>query len=548
MKIFDTIKWQKAIYKLDNENYSLEELLYNRLWEEANLFWDLNDLHNPFLLKDMDLAVDRILLAKENNEKVAVFGDYDVDWVTSTAIMTHLLFTLWIQATYRIPHRIEDWYGLKDYFVDELKEKWVSLIITVDCGIRDDEIISRAKEKWVDIIVTDHHEQGEILPKNAVAVVDPKRLDCGYPFDELAWAWVALKVVDAVLSKIYSEEQRQDYLKKTIDIASVWTIADCMNIIWENRIIVSEGLKQIKYSRSRWLREMLQYNSFESIDCDTVWFDIAPKLNSAWRLDTPYKALKILLNNNWDSISENILEIERLNEQRKKLTSKFMEDALSCVDKTDKILFYYNNDIPHWIAGIIAWRLTEMFNKPSIVLASDDDKIVWSSRSPEYFSIVDMLDELKDNFVYYWGHNSAAWFTLLKNNFDKFKLDLDNFWKNTEIKYEPKSINIDKIISINNVSFNFLWEINKFAPFWRWNEKPVFLIKDFVIKKVSYLGKTNMHLKFENAPWFKVYGFNMWEYYYDLNKLQSVNIIAELSEDYWMWRKNIMIRVIDVIK
>lgn len=157
----------------------------------------------------MDKAVERILKAKENNEKVAVFWDYDVDGVTSTSIMLHLLLSLKIEATYRIPHRIKDGYWLKDYFIDELKEKWVTLIITVDCGIRDVEVIKRAKEKWIDIIVTDHHEQWELLPEDAVAIIDPKKLDENYPFKELAWAWVALKVVDAVLSKIYPKRKKR---------------------------------------------------------------------------------------------------------------------------------------------------------------------------------------------------------------------------------------------------------------------------------------------------------------------------------------------------
>jgi single-stranded-DNA-specific exonuclease len=180
----------------------------------------------------MDKAVERIKIAKENKERVFIFWDYDVDGVTSTSILMHFFKTIWLEASYRLPHRVKDGYGLKDYFVDEAKELWVSLIITVDCGTRDVEIVKRAKSLWVDVIVTDHHAVPDRIPEEAVAVLNPKRPDCEYIYKNLAWAGVAFKLMQALAYEYMSKEEAKKYIKESIDIAAIWTVADCMRLTW----------------------------------------------------------------------------------------------------------------------------------------------------------------------------------------------------------------------------------------------------------------------------------------------------------------------------
>lgn len=232
-------------------NKPIQDILRQRFENQAEIDAHISDLHDPYLLKDMEKAITRISQAKENNETLLIFGDYDVDGVTSTALLMHLFHSLKMRVSYRLPHRVHDGYGLKKYFIDEAKKLGVDLIVTVDCGSRDAEIVSYGKQLGIDIIVTDHHHVPEDMPDDAVAFINPNRPDCEYPCKLLSGVGVAFKIVDALTKKYFSPEKYQKYLKESIDIAALGTVADCMALRGENRIIVSEGLKQIKRSRSK---------------------------------------------------------------------------------------------------------------------------------------------------------------------------------------------------------------------------------------------------------------------------------------------------------
>lgn len=239
-------------YDDDSKEREISEILQKRFEGNIELLGkNLDDLYDPYLLADMDKAVLRIKTAKANNERVIIFGDYDVDGVTSTSILMHFFKKIGMQISYRLPHRIHDGYGLKPYFIDEAKKLGVSLIITVDCGTRDIEIIEYAKTLGVDVIVTDHHAVPERIPEAAVAIINPKRTDCPYPFKHLAGAGVAFKLMMALAREYIPEAEYKTYLRESIDLAAIGTVADCMSLIGENRIIVQEGLKQLKQSRSK---------------------------------------------------------------------------------------------------------------------------------------------------------------------------------------------------------------------------------------------------------------------------------------------------------
>lgn len=548
--MFEQLSLKKNIIRYDENSIfeDINDILQKRFenWEFI-IDWKFEDLHNPFELKDMQKAVNRIKEAKNKGERVMIFWDYDVDGVTSTSILMHFFRKIWLDASYRVPHRVKDWYWMKKYFIDEMATLSVNLIVTVDCWTKDLDVITHAKNLWIDVIVTDHHAVPDIISEDAVAVINPKRDDCNYMYKHLAWAWVAFKLVQALVYDFFDKKEAEKYLKSTIDIAAIWTVADCMRLTWENRIIVQEWLKQIRNSRSLWIKKLIWDKINEDLDADIFWFQIWPRLNAAWRMDSPYKAVNLLLNNS-ENIDKIISEIEQLNEKRKYFTKEFVEDALWRVNKEDNIIFYISPAIEHGIIWIVAWRITEQFHKPSIVLKDEWDKLVASCRSPEYFSIVDILDKYKDYFVTFWWHKQAAGFTITKEKFREFKTNILKEVNSLDFSENKRIINIDKVIALEEIWFSFLNKINKYKPFWLWNEKPIFLVKNFEYEKLEFLWKGRDHLKFTTKYWFKIFAFFMWEFYEKIkNNKTPINIVFDMSEDFWNGKKSIMLKVIDII-
>jgi len=524
----------------------IEDILHERFDEDELLEKSLDDLYDPYLLAGMKDAVERIKIAKEKNERMIVFGDYDVDGVTSTSILMHLFKKLEFQVSYRVPHRVHDGYGMKKKFIDELAPLGVTLIITVDCGTRDIEVIQYAKEKGIDVIVTDHHAVPEVIPEEAIAVINPKRKDCPYPFTGLAGAWVAYKVMMAVAREYMDDETYKHYLRESIDIAAIGTVADCMTLTGENRIIVTEWLKQLKKSRSKGIRTLIEDKIHDDLDADVFGFLIGPRLNAAGRMDTPYKAVNLILNNG-SSLDKTLREVEELNDKRKLKTAEFVEKALDSINAEDNILFYDSSDIEHGIIGIIAGRLTEKFYRPSIVLIDEGDKLVASCRSPEYFSIVEVLEKFQDYLVAYGGHKGAAGFTILKEKFPEFREKVIAELNAMDFSQHIKEVVVDKCIRLDEIGFKLIASMNRYKPFGLWNPKPVFMIENFEPEKVAFLWRWRDHIKFETRFGFKVFAFGFGEHMDSLKKQDRFDVIFDISEDSWMGKKGIMMRVIDVV-
>jgi len=542
-----SISQREIIFDDNSLSLSISSILKERFSEDlAVLTKDMKDLHDPYLLRDMDKAIVRLKQAVDNKEKVIIFWDYDVDGVTSTSLLMHLFTKLGMKVSYRLPHRVEDGYGLKTKFVDEAVELWVDLLITVDCGSRDAEIVTDAKNKGLDIIVTDHHSVPEDMPDDAIAFVNPARPDCDYPFTWLAWAGVAFKIVCALSREYMNEKDSSRYIKESIDVAAIWTVADCMQLVWENRIIVQEWLEQIKQTRSRWIRFLIEDKINEDLDGDLFGFLIGPRLNAAGRMDTPYKAVNLILNNS-DTVLDTIREVEWLNELRKAKTLEYIDLALSEINTKDNILMYVSPDISHGIIGIVAGRITERFYKPSIVLIDEWEKLVASCRAPEYFSMVEILEQFKDSFITFWGHKQAAGFSILKKDFPDFQKNIIAELNKRDFSHHKRQLIVDKCIRLDQIGFKLLEEAQKFKPFGMWNPKPLFLIRDFEIEKVKFLWKWRDHLRFDSRYWFKIFAFWMWEYYEEIKNIVSCDVVCELAEDNWQWKRGIMIRVVDII-
>ena len=543
-----SLKWNVIKYDRNTLNKNIEEVIDAR-FENGEFMLDssIDDLHDPYLLIDMDKAVARIKKAFDNDEKVIIFWDYDVDWVTSTSILMHFFKKIWLQASYRIPHRVKDGYGMKSYFMDELSAIGVNLIITVDCWTRDIEVVKYAKTLWIDIIITDHHAVPENIPTEAIAVINPKRPDCNYLYKNLAWAWVAFKLMQALAYEYMSKEEARAYIIESIDIAAIWTVADCMRLTGENRIIVMEWLKQIKKTRSLGLRKLLEDKLNDDLDWDLFWFLIGPRINAAGRMDSAYKAVNLILNNT-DSVYQTLSEIEKLNEERKYLTKEFSSDAMNKVSKTDNLLFYISPAIEHWIIWIVAGRVTEQFYKPCICLKDEWDTLVASCRSPEYYSIIETLDKYKDYFLRYWWHKQAAGFSISKDKFSEFKTKIINEVNKKDFSRYKKELKIDKVIKLEELWFNFLSKVNKYKPFWIWNEKPLFLVENLTPEKIDFIWNGRDHLRFTTKHWFKIFAFYMWDYYEEIKRSKkNVSLVFDLSEDTWNGNKNLMLKVVDII-
>lgn len=542
-----SLKWQNIIYDESSQELSIWEVLAKRFSDDPSVLdKTMDDLYDPYLLRDMDRTILRLKVAKEKGEKVMIFGDYDVDGVTSTSLLMHLFTKLWMKASYRLPHRVHDGYGLKTKFIDEALELWVTLMITVDCGSRDREIVSDAADKWLDIIVTDHHSVPTDMPDDAIAFVNPARPDCDYPFTGLAGAGVAYKVVCALAKEYLDTPEYHKYIRESIDLAAIGTVADCMQLVWENRIIVTHGLKQVKYSRSRGLRALIEDRLDEDLDGDVFGFQIGPRLNAAGRMDTPYTAVNLILNN-WDTLGDTLREIESLNELRKSRTSEFVDYALEDVDPKNNIIMYVSSEISHGIIWIVAGRLTERYYKPSIVLIDEWDKLVASCRAPEFFSIVDLLEKHKKHLIAFGWHKQAAGFSILKKDFPAFQKAMIADVNSQDFSNYKKQLTVDKIIKLDEIGFKLIEQTAKYKPFGMGNPKPLFLIKDFEMEWVKFLWKWRDHLRLTSRYGFKIFAFGMGEYYEDIRGLTSCDVICELAEDNWQGKRGIMIRVVDIL-
>lgn len=547
MTKYISLKKNIIVYDQKTRTENIYDILLKRFWASHLEEKWLKDLYDPYLLKDMDKAVKRILEAQKNNEKIIIFWDYDVDGVTSTALLMHFFSKIWLQVSYRLPHRVHDWYGLKTYFIDEVKTLWVNLVVTVDCGTKDIDIISHAKNIWVDVIVTDHHAAPDVISKDAIAVINPKRRDCSYPYKWLAGAGVALKLIQALASKLFDTEKYFSYLQESIDICAIWTVADCMEITWENRIIVKEWLKQIKNSRSLGIRRLIEENIENDLDADVFWFTIWPRLNAAGRMDTPYKAVNLILNNS-HTVHQTLIEIEKLNSRRKDLTKTYVEQAWQKINTQDNLLLYSSKNIEHGIIGIVAWRLTEQYYKPSIVLKEEEDIFVASCRSPDYFSIIEFLEWYKKFFIWFGWHKQAAGFSIKKEDFPEFQSTIIRDINKKDFSKYKKEIYVDKLVDPSELWFKFLDTVNMFKPFGMWNTKPLFLIENLQYEKLEFLWQWRDHIKFTTKHWFKIFGFFMWDFYDEIKRNGGrVSIVFDISEDNWMGKKNLLLKIIDII-
>lgn len=467
---------------------------------ERYLYGDLDSLYSPWLLKDMRPAVDILKRKLKEGQKIRIVGDYDIDGVCSTYILYQALKRLGGNVDYAIPDRIKDGYGINESMIRAAAEDGIDTILTCDNGISAFSQIQTAKDFGMTVIVTDHHEvpadgEREILPP-ADAVIDPKQRSCSYPFPEICGAVVAYKLVQALYEE--SGVSREEWLE-LLEFAAIATVGDVMKLQDENRMIVKYGLKKLGHTKNLGLRKLAEKTNLDlsSITAYHIGFVIGPCLNAGGRLQTAKLALSMFLAKDEETAEELAQELKDLNDMRKDMTEHWTAEAKVLADtqyRNDKVLVIFLPDCHESLAGIIAGRLREYCQKPAIVLTRSEEAVKGSGRSIESYHMFQKLSEVKDLMLKFGGHPMAAGLSLLEENIDEFRRELNERSGLTEEDFKAK-LWIDVPMPIDYINERLVEELKILEPFGQGNEKPLFAQKQVRIRSCRVIGKNKNVVK-----------------------------------------------------
>jgi single-stranded-DNA-specific exonuclease len=489
-----------------NVDMAIANLLIQRgihTFSEARSFFrpKLSDLHDPFLMKDMDKAVDRIKKAIENKEKVLVYGDYDVDGTTSVALMYSFLKSKLTNIDYYIPDRYMEGYGISRLSIDYAAENQFTLVIALDCGIKAVDKIAYAKEMGIDFIICDHHNPDDTLP-DAFAVLDPKQIDCNYPFKELSGCGVGFKLIQAFcMNQGIPEEIAFEYL----DLVVVSIASDIVPLMGENRVLAFYGLQKLNSNPSTGLKTIIKYAGLTGeIKINDIVFKIGPRLNASGRIEHGKKSVAILLAEEAKELDDLGIEINSYNEIRKTLDRDITQEALEIIEKSR---FYegrvstviYNRDWHKGVVGIVASRLTEYYYRPTVVLTESNGFATGSARSVGDFDLYEAISACADLLESYGGHMYAAGLSMKLENVAEFSRRFEQVVRDSISDEQLKqTIEIDAKISLSDLSPKFLRLLNQFEPYGPHNMMPTFLTEDVFDSGTSRLvGKNDEHLKLD---------------------------------------------------
>lgn len=534
---------------------SIVQLLLQRkieTYEQAKNFFNpsLKDLHNPFEMKDMDKAVQRILQAIENQENILIYGDYDVDGTTAVSLFYLFLSELYNNVTCYVPDRYKEGYGVSFQGINYASDNNISLIITLDCGIKAIDKVDYAKEKGIDIIVCDHHTPSSELPK-AVAILNPKQKDCSYPYDELCGCGIAFKLAQAINIVL---ERPESFVFKYLDLVAIAIAADIVPVTGENRILLAQGLSLINEKPSIPVRKLLQTAKQPYTTTDLV-FVVAPRINAAGRIAHANLVIELLTQKQEKEIISKAYEIEYLNDKRKRLDEEITQEALAQIienqeeNKKTTVVFQ-----PFWhkgVIGIVASRLIENYYRPTLVFTKNEDKLVASARSVSGFNIYNALEACQEYLEQFGGHKYAAGLTIKEENYNKFKEAFERIVSQTiDKELLEQRINIDLEIKLEDVSSIFFETLKRFAPFGPENMTPVFLSKGVKAKEFRTVGDGS-HLRIvltniEETVSFVAIGFGLAEKKTLLEKGQPFDIVYQLEENIWNGRASIQMKIKDI--
>lgn len=547
----------KNVEKIENEygiNNLLAKILVNRNLtqkEDIDLFLKptRHDFHNPYLMPDMALAVDRIIKAINNKEKILIYGDYDVDGITSITVVKNFLLERGANVTQYIPNRLNEGYGLNVEAIKEIADDGVNLIITVDCGISGVEEVDYANSLGLEVIVTDHHEVGEILP-NAIAVVDAKRKDSTYPFRELAGVGVGFKLIQAIAQRLELEEK--EYLKY-LDIVCVGTISDIVPLVDENRVIAKLGLKLVEVTKNPGLKALLRASGYKQVNSNTISFGIAPRINACGRMGYEEEALKLFLTENLVEATRITEKLNQYNRDRQEIEKNIYEEAIKIIEKEPEeksAIVLGSDNWHHGVIGIVSSKITEMYFKPSVLICFEGEEGKGSGRSIPGFDLHEALVKHSEYLEKYGGHEMAVGLSLKRKNFDKFKEAFENYVTEKDISDIVPIIDIDKQIELKDVDYQVVKQLDLLEPFGEANRRPVFVYKNLKIDSIRALsdGKhLKLTLKDGNAI-VNAIGFNLGHLSKEYMIGDKIDVAGTLELNSFNSREMVQINVKDIMK
>lgn len=555
-------KWEYYQTNLDDvkklmNDYQISELLAKIILNrgireksdvESFLYPKITDLNDPFLLNDMQVAVNRIIKAKENNEKITVYGDYDVDGITSIAVLVKFLTELGVNIEYYLPSRLEEGYGLNSAALLKIKENGTKLLVTVDCGISAYEEIEYAKSIGLEVIVTDHHECPEKLPAT-YAVIDPKRADSTYPFSFLAGVGVTFKLIQAISLQLGLD--RKKYLKY-LDIVCLGTVADIVPLVHENRVIVKYGLMLVKETKNVGLKALIKISGYNKIDSTLISFGLAPRMNACGRMGKADLALNLLLTNDALEAEKIANKLNEINKERQEVEKRIMEDAKNLIE-SEKL---YENDVivvgkegwHHGVIGIVASKITEMYYKPSILVCFEDGIGKGSGRSVEGFDLHKALNVCADDLLKFGGHEMAIGLTINQSSFEKFRNDINEYAKDVIDKDSVPTIKVDSEVNNEMITFRRIRELEILEPYGEANPVPIFVFKNIKVDGVRLLSN-NKHLKLilkDGSYVYDAIAFNMGEKQYSIKVGNKIDVLHYLDINKFNDVEKIQLNVKDI--
>ncbi len=515
------------------------------------------DSHDPFLFADMEKVVSRIKQAQDEKEIVAIFGDYDADGITSSAIIKETLDRLDIESFVYIPDKRLEGYGMNLAAVDKIKEKNASLIITVDCGITNIAEVAKANELGIDVIITDHHHVPDVVPA-ALAIINPHDQASKYPYEDLAGVGVAYKVVQAIFQKLMPDKIEQT--KWMLDLVAIGTIADCVPLVGENRLFVKYGLIVLSKTRRVGLREMFMVGSIvvdETAVPDTkkVSFYIAPRINAAGRINHANLAYNLVVETDVVRARDFALELEANNTERQKITEKVVDEVRIIAQnlyKDKKFIFAVGEHFPIGVVGLVAGKISQKFNKPSAVFQKGQEVSKGSFRSIPQINIIETIGQCKELLVKFGGHAQAAGATVSNENLEKFYEKMNQLisaqLEGIELEEE---IAVDGNIDANDIDFELVEGLEKLKPFGMGNEEPVFAMSKLIVREKRTLGSGEKHIKLFLSPSdgspkiFEAVCFNGFGKFAHINLNDNVDILCNVQKDEWNGNKRIQLMLID---
>ena len=521
-------------------------------FEKAHVFFrpQLSQLHDPWLMKDMLKAVNRIISAINDNEKILVFGDYDVDGTTAVASMYQFLKSIYPEVGYYIPHRYKEGYGISRAGIDFAYENNFSLIISLDCGIKSAALVEYAKELNIDFIICDHHLPDDKIPE-AVAVLDPKQEDCNYPYKELCGCGVGFKLMHALSEELGLPSET--YLKY-IDLVAIAIAADIVPIEGENRVLAFFGLKKVNENPSVSLKALLNLAGMQKhVHINGLVFIVAPRINAAGRMDDAKKAVQLFIEEDYNKALEYAGMLHNDNTERKEADSSITDEALliianDIVSKDRKTTVVYKE---HWhkgVVGIVASRLIENYYRPTVVLTKSGDIISGSARSVPGFNLYEAIHACREHLLGYGGHFAAAGLTMYEDKLPGFIESFEKIVAETihEDLLTPEII-IDAELSFSEINFAFLNIVEQMEPFGPNNMRPVFITRNVRDTGHSKLMK-EQHIRFVLQQHDKVFtgiGFNMAEKFHLIQMNTPVDIVYTLDLNEWNGERMIQLKIID---